>query len=249
MTEVPVAFPSRRDRVRAETAREIRETARRVLVEQGVDGLALRAIAREMGLSAPALYRYFDSREDLVEHVVADLYTELCGELEAARDAARPAVPGVQILAVSRAFRAWATTHHVEFGLLFGSPAESIGQVGEAHGPGEGPASEAGRRFGAIFAALVARIHAERRFPVPAEDHLEPALQEQLRSWCARLPLPLPLGVMYVFLSCWIRLYGIVCMEIFGHLRFALEDAEPMFEAELRDLAGLLGVGDEYRRA
>ena len=249
MAELSAGPLSRRDRVRAETAREIRNTARRVLVEQGVDGLALRAIAREMGLTAPALYRYFDSREDLVEHVVADLYTELCDALEAARDAARPATPGVQVMAVSRAFRGWATTHHVEFGLLFGSPAESVVPAGEAHSPGDGPAQEAGRRFGAIFAALVARIHHERHFPVPAEEELEPALHDQLRSWCQKLPVPLPLGVMYVFLSCWIRLYGIVCMEIFGHLRFALENAEPMFEAELRELAGLLGVGDEYRRA
>ena len=52
---------------------------------------------------------------------------------------------------------------------------------------------------------------------------------------------------MHVFLSCWIRLYGLVCMEVFGHLRFALDDAEPMFEAELRSLGGILGVAGEYR--
>jgi hypothetical protein len=51
---------------------------------------------------------------------------------------------------------------------------------------------------------------------------------------------------MYVFLSCWIRLYGMVCMEVFGHLRFALADAEPMFEAQLRELAGLLGLPEGY---
>jgi hypothetical protein len=55
--------------------------------------------------------------------------------------------------------------------------------------------------------------------------------------------------VLQVFLSCWIRLYGLVCMEVFGHLKFALDDAEPMFEAELRGLAELLGVPEAYRRA
>ena len=50
---------------------------------------------------------------------------------------------------------------------------------------------------------------------------------------------------MQVFLSCWIRLYGMVCMEVFGHLRFALDDAEPMFEAELR-ACEVLGVADPY---
>ena len=43
-----------------------------------------------------------------------------------------------------------------------------------------------------------------------------------------------------------IRLYGIVCMEVFGHLRFALDDAEPMFEAELRMLGEQLGIADQY---
>ncbi len=94
--EIPV---SRRDRLRADTVREIKETARRVLVDQGVDGLALRAVAREMGMTAPALYRYFSSREDLVENVVADLYDELVAVLEAARDDARPATAPVQLLA------------------------------------------------------------------------------------------------------------------------------------------------------
>src|ERR671916_3217916 len=101
---------SRRDRLRADTVREIKETARRVLVEQGVDGLALRAVARQMGMTAPALYRYFDSREDLVEHVVADLYDELSDVLEAVRDSADPASPGLQLLLVARAFRTWAIT-------------------------------------------------------------------------------------------------------------------------------------------
>jgi hypothetical protein len=36
-------------------------------------------------------------------------------------------------------------------------------------------------------------------------------------------------------------------MEIFGHLRFALDDAGPMFEAELRALGEILGVADDYR--
>ncbi|SNR30875.1 TetR/AcrR family transcriptional regulator [Blastococcus mobilis] len=243
-TDRPV---SRRDRARADTAREIRTTARRVLVEQGVDGLALRAIAREMGITAPGLYRYFDSREDLVEHVVADLYDELTDVLEAARGSADPATPGVQLLAVSRAFRRWATTHHAEFGLLFGSAGERVLEPGEPQRDGERPSAMAGRRFGGVFAELVARIYLQQGFPVPDEADLDPGLRDQLREWCARLPVPLPLGVGYVFLSCWIRLYGMVCMEVFGHLRFALDDAEPMFEAELRALGEALGVAGEYQ--
>ncbi|MFD2094052.1 TetR/AcrR family transcriptional regulator [Blastococcus deserti] len=247
MSELPAGPLSRRDRARADTVREIKATARRVLVEQGVDGLALRAVAREMGMTAPGLYRYFASREDLVEHVVADLYDELTDTLEEVRDAADPATPGFQLLSVSRAFRRWATTHHAEFGLLFGSAGERVLDPASMHGDGERPQQVASRRFGGVFAALVARIYLEQGFPVPADDELDPQLQVQLRNWCTKLPVALPLGVMSVFLSCWIRLYGMVCMEVFGHLRFALDDAEPMFEAELRALGEVLGVADEYR--
>jgi AcrR family transcriptional regulator len=246
MTALPEEPLSRRDRARADTVREIKQTARRLLVEHGVDGLALRAVARDMGMTAPALYRYFTSREDLVTNVVADLYDELTDVLEAARDAAEPATPGLQLLEVSRTFRSWAITHQAEFGLLFGRAG--LGVLPEdAHTYGERPDQRAGARFGGVFAELVARVYLGQGFPVPADDDLDPALQEQLKEWCTKLPVPLPLGVMHVFLGCWIRLYGLVCMEIFGHLRFALNDAEPMFESELQALGEILGIAGEYR--
>src|SRR3712207_3747780 len=145
---------SRRDRARADTLREIKQTARQVLVQHGVDGLALRAVAREMGMTAPALYRYFASREDLVENVVADLYDELTGVLATVRDAVEPATPGLQLLEVSRAFRTWAITHRSEFGLLFGSAGLGV-LPDDAHAYGERPAQQAAARFGAVFAELV----------------------------------------------------------------------------------------------
>src|SRR3954449_3014255 len=153
MTDAMGAEPvSRRDRVRADTVREIKDTARRILVEHGGEGFALRAIAREMGMTAPALYRYFDSRENLVAHVVADLYEELCAHLEAARGAADPATPPAQLLACSRAFRRWAIGHHQEFGLLFGSAGDGVVPAhDQLHADAESPAYAAARRFGEIF--------------------------------------------------------------------------------------------------
>ncbi len=236
---------SRRDRLRADTVREIKQTARRVLVEQGEAGLALRAVAREMGMTAPGLYRYFASREDLVEHVVADLYTEIADEMDAACAAADPATPAQKLLAASRTFRAWAMGHRHEFGLLFGEPADDVLRDRTMH---EGAAHEAKERFGAVFGVLVTELYLDRPFPVRAVDEIEPDLRSQLLECAAMFPADLPLGVVEVFLSCWIRLYGMVCMEVFGHLQFALADAEPMFEAELHRLGEQLGIDAEYRR-
>ena len=51
--------------------------------------------------------------------------------------------------------------------------------------------------------------------------------------------------MLLTFLRCWVRLYGIVSLEVFGHLGFALDDAEPLFELMLAETAPLLGL--EYR--
>ena len=65
---------------------EITATARRLLVEQGPDATSLRAIAREMGMTAPGLYRYYSSREELLRHVVASIFRELSGDVRRAID-------------------------------------------------------------------------------------------------------------------------------------------------------------------
>lgn len=239
-----VATPSRRDRVRAATVAEIKDTARRILVAEGPDGLSLRAIAREMGMTAPALYRYFPSREDLVIALIADLYDELVEAMVAARDAAaaagsEPGVPDelLPLGGASRGFRRWALANRREFGLLFGSPIPGV-EIEKSDD--DDPAHQAAHRFGQVFGELVGGLYLSRPFPVPADEDIPPPLRAELANWSQAFPVPLPLGAAQVFLSCWIRLYGAVAMEVFGHLRFALTDAEPMFELELRDLGSKL---------
>ncbi|HEY4096552.1 MAG TPA: helix-turn-helix domain-containing protein, partial [Baekduia sp.] len=58
--------PTRRERQRTETLTEIRTRARAQVDEGGVAALSLNAIAKAMGVSGPALYRYFASRDDLL---------------------------------------------------------------------------------------------------------------------------------------------------------------------------------------
>jgi AcrR family transcriptional regulator len=58
MTETAPRAP-RRERVRQATVEEIKAVARAQMAAEGTAGVTLRAIAREMGMTAPALYRYF----------------------------------------------------------------------------------------------------------------------------------------------------------------------------------------------
>lgn len=230
--------PSRRQRARAATSEEIVATARRLLVASGPSAVTLRAIAREMGMTAPGLYRYVSSHEDLVSVLVAALYDELTGELEAAREAAAPTDVADRVRAASRAFRAWALAHPAELALVFGSPVPGYDKTAD------GVVHEAGSRFGGVFLGLFDEVWSTRPFPVRPDDALDPGLLAELRRW-ASPDAGLPLGALEVFLRCWMRLYGAVVMEAFGQLAFAVLDAEPLFEAELAACCDLVGL--DYR--
>jgi AcrR family transcriptional regulator len=54
-----------------ETETAILEAARNLLAEGGLDALSMRAVAAQVGLSATAIYHWFQGKEDLVDRVVA----------------------------------------------------------------------------------------------------------------------------------------------------------------------------------
>ncbi len=237
--------PSRRDRLRAATMEEIIQTARRLLVSSGPEAMSLRAIAREMGMTAPGLYRYFDSHEALNRHVCASIFTEL-GDgirraIEAATAPAEAADPlaaklTVKMVAACGEFRRWSLTHQAEFGLLFGVPLPGLddGRYDVA--------DECALAFAGTFLALFVELWNAVPFPVPQAADIDPGLRGQLRRYRDALGTDLPVGAVLTFLRCWTVLYGAVAMEVFGHLRFALEDPAPMFELTLADLATLVGL-------
>ena len=109
---------NRRERLRDATTAEIKDTARALLVEDGPDALTLRAIAREMGMTAPALYRYFASHEDLVGALCQDLLAELTVTLAQARDTVGTEDPVGRLMAACRAFRQWSLANRREFQLV-----------------------------------------------------------------------------------------------------------------------------------
>ncbi len=235
-----VQAPSRRARVRAATASEIKQTARKILVEQGSDAVTLRAIARDMGMTAPAIYRYYASHEDLLSNVVADIFSEIADEIHAAIEAAGAAGGGdmtQKLLAACRQFRRWGLDHRAEFGLLFGTPLPSL--EGMHH---HALINECAARFSGTFFALFLELWRRQPFSVPSLGDMDAGLRSQLERYRDGLGTDLPIGAMVIFLRCWIRLYGAVSLEVFGHLHFALDDPAPMFEITLSELAELLGL-------
>ncbi len=239
----PVA-PSRRERQRAATMAEIRGEARRLLIGGGEAAVSLRAVARQMGLTPAALYRYVDSHEELMRQLSVDIHDDLTAALEAARDESPSPGAADRLREVSRRFRNWALDHPIEFGLVFANPMQAIW---------EQPCSDleaAGQRMGRVFAELFGQLVITGQLPVPAVDEVDAELlaavlalgEQHLGAGKDELPPT----VLVRFVQCWTRLYGCVALEVSGQLHWALTDTTPMFELTLRECAELLGVSDLY---
>jgi AcrR family transcriptional regulator len=221
---------------------EITSTARRLLVEQGPEAASLRAIAREMGMTAPGLYRYYNSREELLRHVIAQIFRELTGGIRraietAAREGDVRVRLTLKLVAACREFRRWALAHKDEFTLLFGVPVPGLHFDGS-----QDVAEQRAMEFAGTFYALFLELWTTLPFPVPGDAEIDPALGPQLNHFRAKLGTDAPDGAVLVFLRCWVLLYGALAMEVFGHLDFALDDLAPMFELTLSELAAKVGL-------
>ncbi|MEV6600242.1 TetR/AcrR family transcriptional regulator [Actinoplanes sp. NPDC051346] len=144
-----------RDRFRAQMRQEVKEAALRQLAEGGPQALSLNAIAKELGVSGPALYRYFDSRDALLTELILDAYADLT--------AAIAAVPRRQD-DLAAAYRSWAIAQPHRYRLLFAAPLPGY----DAHDP---------RLVSAAQQAMKVLLAAVGPGPEP-----EPALARQLAA-------------------------------------------------------------------
>ena len=231
---------SRRDRQRAATEAEIKEVARRQLVESGGTELSLRGIAREMGMTAPGLYRYFDNLGALSEAMCHDYLDEVQVQIAAALEAAGDDL-SLRMHVAIRTFRDWAVAHPSEFGLLFRSKGPGpVAFPGQEQQSWEDCTHSQG--FARLFLDLFQEMWVERPFPVPDVEHEAPGVIAQLGQLCSQLTVDVPDGAVWVFAHAWVRLYSVIALEVLGQLNFMFGDVEPYFEAELHAVVESVGL-------
>ena len=111
-----------RERYRAQVRAEIKQAALRQLAESGPGGLSVSAIGKELGVSGPALYRYFAGRDELLTELVIDAYNDLADALSAAISHAPGQEARARLEAMARGYRSWALAEPHRYRLLFGPP-------------------------------------------------------------------------------------------------------------------------------
>ena len=146
--EAGQALAPRRERARAATIEEIKATALDLMREQHTTDVRFTDIARVMGMTPPALYRYFADRDELLTELITDAYDELGRQVAASRDQAPESDIGGRWLAAAQAYRSWARQQPEQFSLILGMPVP--GYAAEE----EGPTTEAAKRAMSQLSAL-----------------------------------------------------------------------------------------------
>lgn len=211
--------PGLRERYRAQVRTEVKQAALGQLAQGGPAALSISAIGKQLGVSGPALYRYFKSRDDLLTELVIDAYHDLADALGAVTGED----PRHRLLALGRAYRSWALAQPHRYRLLFGPPLPGY----DAH---------ARRLVDASWASmgLLLGVLGEEGGHRPAA--IPQPLAAQLTAWAdARRPGLEPATALRAILI-WSRLHGLLSLEIAGNFASMGIDPDQIFETELAAL-------------
>ena len=225
MPALPATGSSMRDRYRAQVRQEVKEAALRQLAAAGPAGLSVSAIGKELGVSGPALYRYFASRDDLLTELVIDAYDDLARAVRAAACPAPGRAPRARLDAFARAYRAWALAEPHRYRLLYGPPLPGY----DAH---------ADRLVDAAQATMDLALEIIGELGDSAPPLTEPPLAGsplagQLTAWGRQHePAADPATALRAMLA-WSRLHGFVSLEIAGNFASMSIDPDPLFEIQL----------------
>lgn len=85
----------------------ILDAARDKFVNGGMDAISMRGVAASVGVSSMTLYLYYESRDDIVRHLVAEGFRLLIGDLESAAFSKEPG----RVARVARAYVEFAEEH------------------------------------------------------------------------------------------------------------------------------------------
>jgi AcrR family transcriptional regulator len=207
----------------------IKNTAWKQVAEFGAPALSLRAIARELKITAPAIYNYFPDRDALVTALIIDAYTSFGDWQLEARDSITTRDPLKKLEAIGLAYRSWAHTYPQRYQLIFGMPIPGY------EAPAEKVFPSSARSISALF-SVVEELRAAGKLNsayVPTVNEKYRAYYEQWRIYSGEInPVSL-----FVAMVIWSRVHGIVSLEIQGNLPPFGETGDALYLFELNSQA------------
>lgn len=215
--------PKRIDQI--DLQKEIKNTAWQQVAEFGAPALSLRRIARELNITAPAIYHYYPSRDDLVTALIIDAYSSMADSQYSSIENLPPKDHGTRLLSLGRAYRNWAITHPQRYQLIFGTPIPGY------HAPIETTMPAASRSLEPLINCLAAAWLdgiLRNRYPLESLS----TLQNQLAEWRKMTKVP-DEEVLLSAMIVWSRVHGFVSLEIGNQYPVFVTDLQSAYEMEL----------------
>src|SRR6266498_4065757 len=207
----------------------IKETAWKQIAQFGAPALSLRAIARELKISAPAIYNYFSDRDALVTALIIDAFTSFGDSQLQARDSVPAEDLDGRFRAIGVAYRKWAHAYPQRYQLIFGTP------IPEYEAPIDKVFPSSARSIMALF-SVVESFRAAGKLTVDSFPPVKEEYQSQYEMWETQVGEVHPISV-FVAMIIWARVHGIVSLEIQGNLPPFGESGDELYLYEIDSIA------------
>jgi len=193
-----------RARNRAAIESEILRIGREHLGRYGAAALSLRAVARDLGMASSAVYRYVESRDELLTRLIITAYDAMADRVEAdLRALPARAATSRRFRAIATASRAWAKENPHEYALIYGSPVPDYDAPAER-------TTVAGTRVPNLLVEVLAGL-----------DHHDPGTAADRRAMSVMLQDPvfqasgLQAGTVRRGMTAWMLILGAINAELF----------------------------------
>jgi len=239
---------TRRERVRQATIDEIKQVAKEQIAEKGALSLSMGGIARTMGMTTPALYRYFESRDQLIEALVVDAFNDLANSLEEATEKIDESKFTTRFKTVLECYRNWGLQNSQLYALMFGASTKRDIDMAQ-----QGQRLEvvlAITRTLVLFITMLMDAHRAGKITIP-ETYLTPpdalelplsAMQFMLAN--ADVDQDALTAVLTLAFMVWIQFHGLIWHELHGPLLSEFLSSGDLYRMEIQSKIQFLKMKD-----
>ena len=204
----------------------IKETAWKQIADKGAAALSLRDIARELGITAPAIYNYYPRRDDLVTALIVDAFVSFG---QAQKESDNPdRSPAERLRTLGMAYRDWAMKYPQRYYLIFGTPIPGY------HAPAEITLPAAAGSLIPLMGVLDAGLQTGK-LKVDNLALKTPALSSMLDAWKQNIQGP-DVEVLYLAIVIASRVHGLVSMEIGEQIPGFIVDPGEVYRREVENI-------------
>ena len=210
----------------------IKETAWGQIAKEGAAALSLRAIARELNITAPAIYNYFPSRDDLVTALIVDAFTSLGDSQKDSIKSVSASRPQTRLSTLGLTYRNWALTYPQRYQLIFGTPIPGY------EAPADITLPAAAWALIPLIETIQELYHAGK-LRVEYLAKLTPALKSMLGAWqefVKESGSEVHIEVLYLAFVIWSRVHGLVTLELGNQTPSFITDPGEIFRREIETI-------------